>query len=563
MSYAVMLLLLAGEPPAGPFAIASGAEWSGEHARLFPLLRDAGVGAVRLFPEWAGIQPERDEWRYEAADALLASARENGLEILGLLHYLAPWVSSAPPTADHGARTRTFPLTDRAAWREFVRRTCERYRGSVRYWEVYNEFNSPAFARDASIDDYVALVRDAYAEAKQVDPGIQIGIGCADVDLSFLGRVIEAGAGGCFDVVSVHPYSLLDAALDGRETVFLRLGDNLRTLLARTGQEGVALWISEIGRAAPAAPAAEQAQAEALVKAYAMSLAQGIERICWFEGRGPAYGDGGSFGIVRDDWTLRPAHAALRTMTRLFGRAPAYVGWHNPAGNSFGFLFDGAAGPVLVAWAAGDAADRWEFAAPVTVTSVAGTEQTVRAVRLDRAPVLIGDLPAALVAEIRARGAAPFPWLLDYSAAEAVTCTMGAANVESGLVQIDRGDGVSMLGLLDGVHARRTDRERGMFYLYFDVDDSFAALGDTTLAITVVARRTDPAVASGLNLVYESETGYRNLGEWWTVPAEPGWHTHTFRVTDANFANNWGWNFRFEAVHSPGDSWVREVRVAK
>ena len=43
----------------------------------------------------------------------------------------------------------------------------------------------------------------------------------------------------------------------------------------------------------------------------------------------------------------------------------------------------------------------------------------------------------------------------------------------------------------------------------------------------------------------------------------PGWHPHTFRLQDANFANNWGWNFRINVVSSPGDIWVKEVTVRR
>ena len=552
----------------GFFGIACGGETFGDHPRLFPLLHEAGATVVRSFPEWTNLQPAKGTWDWASADALVDSARKNGLQIAGLFCYLAPWASSAAPgETDHGKRTRTFPIKDMRYWRDYVRGVVARYHRDIKYWEVYNEFNSPAFARGATVKDYVQMVRAAFEVARKVDPGCQVGIGCADVDISFLGQAIAQGAGGHFDFVNVHPYSLMGAVMEGRETVFLRMGANLRKMLARSKQRSdIALWVSEIGVASTSTPVPEQKQAEALAKAYVLCLAQGIDRAFWFEGRGPAYGPGGDFGILRSDWTKRPSFQALRTLTGLLGRRPQYLGWLNPAGRSYAFVLKGASGPVLATWAAGDKGDTLRSPAAVTVIDLAGKATAVGAqqdVALTRAPAFVTGLPAKWVADARANRDRPFPWLRDYSRAESVSCRLGAANAESGLAQLDKGDGITVLGLVDGVHARRTDKANKRYYVYFDVEDSYASVGDLELEITVVARRVDPAKGGGCNLMYESAKGYRRTDEWWTVPAEPGWHQHTFRLKDANFANNWGWNFRIGTVSSPSDIWVKEVVVRR
>jgi len=176
---AVTLLVLAsfGDSPicaadtdAGFFGIASGGESFGDHPRLFPLLDEAGVSMVRSFSEWASFQPEKGKWDWSHADALVDSARKNRIQIAGVFMYLAPWASSAAADADHGNRTRTFPIKDMQSWRDYVEWVVTRYRSDITYWEVYNEFNSPGFAREATVKDYVAMVRDTYKVAKKVDP---------------------------------------------------------------------------------------------------------------------------------------------------------------------------------------------------------------------------------------------------------------------------------------------------------------------------------------------------------------------------------------------------------
>ena len=560
--------LQAAEGSAGVFGIASGGESFGDHPRLFPLLREAGVGMVRSFPEWTNFQPEKGRWDWSHGDALVASARKSQIEIAGVFMYLAPWASSAAPgERDHGKRTRTFPIKDMQHWRDYVAGVVTRYRKDIQYWEVYNEFNSPGFNRGGTARDYADMVRQAYLVARRVNPACKIGIGCADVDISFLEQVITQGAGGCFDFVNVHPYSLMGAVMGGREPVFLGVAANLRKMLAKTYQRpDIALWVSEVGVPTTDRPEAEQGQAEAIVKAYVLCLAQGIERVFWFEGRGPAYGPAGDFGILRRDWTKRPSYDALRTLTGLLGQRPTRLGWLNTTGESYAFVFQGAAGPVLVAWAASDKGDTLRCPTAVIVTRVAGKTSQVKAdqgVALTRAPVFLTGLPPKWVANARANHDRPFPWLKDYSAAESVSCQTGAANVESGLSLLDQGDGKTVVGLVDGVHARRTDRANKMLYVYFDVDDSYASVGDSEIEITIVGRRVDPAKGGGCNLTYESTKGYRHTDSWWTAPAGPGWHRHTFRLKDANFANNWGWNFRIDVVSSPADIWVKEVVVRR
>jgi len=554
-------------PVAGSFGVASGGESFGDHPRLFPLLREAGVGMVRSFPEWPTLEPERGLFTWEAADALVESGRKNQVQVFGVLCYLAPWASSAPLGADHGARTRTFPIKDIEYWREFVEATVARYRNDITYWEVYNEFNSPSFARNATVGDYVGLVKNAYEVAKQANPNCRIGIGCADVDISFLEQVITQGAGGCFDFVNVHPYSLMAAAMGGREPVFLQMGANLRKMLQRTAQRAdIELWVSEIGITSTTEPEPEQRQAEAVVKAFLLCQGQGIERVFWFEGRGPAYGPGGDFGLIREDWTRRPAFLALQTMTRLLGGRPARLGWLNLTGRSYGFVFQGASEPVLAMWASSDKGDNVSFISDIKVTDIAGKATAVKAgaaLPLTRAPVFVTGLPVRAVTEAKANHDKPFPWLKDYSQAETVSCQMGAANVEKGVMQIELGDGKTVVGLVDGMHVRRTSRFVGSEYMYFDADDSYASVGDNAIEITLTARVVDPERGASCTLTYEAAGGYRDTEESWNLPRTPECHSFAFRLQDANFANNWGWNFRIRMCGSPGDIWVKEVAVKR
>ena len=541
------------EAVAGGFGIAPSGECGRDLPRIFPLMGEAGVSMMRCFPEWPGIQPARGQWNFEGSDRLVKMARDSKIKLLGIFCYLTPWASSGG--------TRTFPIKDIQYWREYVQGVVTRYRNDIDHWEVYNEFNAGAFAKNGTPKDYAELVRNSYDVARKIKPDVKIGMGCASVAISFLEQVIKAGAGGHFDFVNVHPYELLSVAMGGREGVFLRMSSNIRDMLRNNGQsDNVEIWVSEVGWGVTDDPAKEREQAEAIAKVFVLSFAQGVSKVFYFEARGPYKMD-----LLRRDWSKRPSYHTLQLMTRLLGAQPKPLGWYNPTNKSYGFLLQGAAEPVLVMWAMKDEGDVVRFDGDVTVRDVAGKASGVSAgrdVRLTRSPVFVTGLPGKLVAEMRTNGEAPFPWMKDFSTAESVNVHAGAENVENGVSLLKWGDGKTVAELVDGIHVRRSGKRMGSNYIYFDVDDSYAGVGDNTLEITVVARRTDQSKRCSFNVCYESVKNYRGTKDHFDVPAG-GWHRHTFRVNDANFGNTWGWNFRIDLCGSASDVYVKEVIVKR
>lgn len=547
-----------------PWGVASGAEWSGDYPRFNPMLAEAGVTWLRYFPEWHSIQPAPDTWNWQRADRLVANARENNLRVLGVFAYLAKFAS-----ADGG--TRQFPIKDIAFYRNYVTAAMERYKGDITHWEVWNEFNG-SFAPGGTPEIYAELTREAYLAAKKIDPNIKIGMSVANFDVNFLDRAIKAGAADRFDFICVHPYENMAAVMDGGEMGFLSLSSNLRKMLKANNQPAdIPLWITEIGYQAPiqAEPHADARQAEALLKAYLLSIAQGFDKVFWFEARGPAYGHGTDHGIIREDWSVRPSYVAFKTMTTLLGDAPVYAGWLNLGDGGYGFVYEGAEGPVLAAWAPPETGVQASFETEVAVTDAAGQKRLLpvgQALPLQTSPVFITGMGDSLVAQARANHDQPFPWGGDYSKAKVVTCRLGVTNISNGLTQIkpETTEAVNDLAsswrrpIFDDPKLNNEGR-----YIYFRVDPQFVPFGTKELEITVVAKRIKGRTA-GMTLSYESDRGYRNVSNgYWTIPAGDDWQEHTWKITDANFVGQWGWNFRLDAAGSPDEFFIREVRVSK
>ncbi len=531
------------------FGIASGAEWSGDYPRFLPMLKDAGMGWIRYFREWHGLQPKQGEWDWKWADEFVGTAKKDSIQVTGLFCYFAPWASS-------GGDSRTFPVKDMQYWRDYVSGMVAHFGKDIRYWEVWNEPQN--FQKNGTPQLYADLVREAYVAAKKADPQMQIGITVASNSISYLDKAIKAGAADHFDYVCVHPYENVEQLTrPGGEVYYLSIADNLRRMLAANKQRAdLPLWITEIGWQAPIKGDAEKerTQAEILVKVYVLSFAQGFRRVCWFEARGPAYGKGTDHGLIRTDWTPRPALAAMKTMVGVLGESPTYLGWVN-AGDTFGFVFEGKAGPVLAAWAPVDGKASLDLGDGASLVDLAGQEAKTTGGKLEltNTPVFVTNLPARWVSEAKTNAGKPFPWGGDFAKAASVVWKPGSP---AGLEAINP-PAAEKIGDDSCVRVKKGTG------LSFRVNPTYAGFGDTDLEIKVVARRAVPNKDAGLQMMAEvmkTSYGYDRAG-WWTIPADDQWHENVWRLKDANFVGVWAYNFTLTEIS--GDMLVKEVSVRK
>ena len=544
-----------------PWGVASGAEWLSAYPAFNPMLKQAGVRWFRGFYEWQSIQPAQGYWNFALPDRLVENARANGIHLTGFLGYFAPWAS-----ADGG--TRKFPIKDMQFWRDYVSGLVGRYHSDIKYWEVWNEFNG-SFAQGGTPKIYADLVREASIAAKKIDPTAKIGMSVANFDVSFLDAAIKAGAANYFDYICVHPYEMLDRLADGGEPAFLGMTMTLRKMLEANRQPAdTPLWITEIGATAPLKPNGplDDVQAVALTKAYLLSIAAGFTRTFWFEARGPSYGQDRDHGLIRTDMTPRPSYDALKVLTTTLGPEPVPAGWLDLGEGSYGFVYDvqgSAQGKaVLAAWSRPKQNIKFTFDAVVRVLSLTGESTMLpagKALTLSGTPVLITDLPAALIEKARAQKAKPYPWATDYSGMVLATAQLKMENVQNGVKQ------VNLETTSANAQWRRTDfsqPDKEGHYVYFWVDPQFATFGGKSFEITAVVRRIAPDKVAGMSIDYESSRGYVG-SDYHNIPEDESWHEISWTVQDANFVGAWGWNFRLNAIASPNEFLVKEIRVRR
>jgi hypothetical protein len=554
-----------GRDDSTPWGVASGSEWFAAYPKFMPLLKSAGVGWLRGFYEWQTIEPVHGYWNWVLTDRLVEIAKANQIHLSFAFAYFAPWAS-----ADGG--TRRFPIKDMQYWRDYVSALVTRYDKDIKYWEVWNEFNG-SFAENGTPQIYAEMVREASIAAKRIDKTAKIGLSVANFDINFLDAAIKAGAADHFDYICVHPYEKLDALGQNGEMQFLSMATTLRQMLSANHQPAdMPLWITEVGSQTrtSADQAADTQQAALLAKAYLLSIASGFQRVFWFEARGPSYGNHTDHGLIRADFSLRPSYIALKTMTALLGSEPSNEGWLELGDGGYGFVFkqngkqNGA--DVLAGWAPAKQTVTVKFDGPVETIDLGGNQSTVPAgdpVTLTDVPQFIRGVPSKLIEQAEANKQRPYPWGGDYSGAQIASAHLQLENRENGVQQVNP-DTTVPVGEGDD-SSRRTDFTKPGgegHYVYFSVAPQFVPFGTKGLEITAVVRRLSPDKLAGMSLTYESQQGYVD-GNYLNIPAGDEWHELKWRIGDANFVGGWGWNFRFNAISSPNEFLVKEVRVSK
>jgi hypothetical protein len=197
----------------------------------------------------------------------------------------------------------------------------------------------------------------------------------------------------------------------------------------------------------------------------------------------------------------------------------------------------------MATWAPPGTTDGIDFGQTVQIMDpLTGGITNAGTYSLTNAPVLVVGVPSSLVAQAQADQGLPFPWGGDYTGAASVSVAMGAPNTEAGLHQLNP-DGTSTAVFVYGGPARDCSRSSAQV---FTVDPNFLSYTPTPIQITAVLRRIGPDTA-GFNLKYESRTGWRTAGGWYTVPGYGQWYTHTWTITDDEFVSKWGYNFRFDS----------------
>lgn len=187
-------------------------------------------------------------------DRIVDLADEYGLRIQARLDNPPDWARADPDAGGFA------PPDDFDDFVNFAVAVAERYRGRITHYQIWNEPNIYPEWGEQAVDPeaYTDLLCRTYDAIKAVDPDNVVISGALaptialtgrDLnDFIYLQRMYDAGAGDCFDVLSVQGYGLFSGPTDRRmrpTTINIARNLYIRDMMIANGDADKAIWISE------------------------------------------------------------------------------------------------------------------------------------------------------------------------------------------------------------------------------------------------------------------------------------------------------------------------------
>jgi hypothetical protein len=365
--------------------------------RTLELARDLGAHYVRIQMPWEDIEQsgKGDFWdhkfdksAWEKYDQIIATAQRLGLELIVRIDRPPLWAraqADATPEFQRGKQENgnsTGPPENYADYADFVGAVAARYRGQLRFYQLWNEPNL-SYEWNWVLpqpERFAELLRLGYDAVKAADPGAVVlfpSLSPTDglepriapmTELEFLDRVYAAGGGRSFDIMSAQAYGLGQPP-DEHRYVYLRKPGNwvwsrpidtridvsrlvlVREVMERNGDTGKAIWISEFGYVADSAaiapekrlnwgePVSEEQKAAYLVgqierarREWPWVGVMNLWLLRWGGYQEPDPQDPTpNFAIVRRDFTPLPAYQALKDYMATAAAGVGAHAWDHPA----------------------------------------------------------------------------------------------------------------------------------------------------------------------------------------------------------------------------------------
>jgi hypothetical protein len=172
----------------------------------------------------------REAW-FNRYDLILQKYKENNIQVLGMVAYNESG-GKGPPNLEE--------------WRSFLRVLVSRYKDYVKYWEIWNEPDSPDYLTPHNPETYVPILSVAYSEIKNVDPkAYVVSAGLASPNPYFAKKLYQL-AGGKFDIFAFHAYYCQTYFAQGDTSAFETKLDQIKEIV-NLNKPSKEVWITELG----------------------------------------------------------------------------------------------------------------------------------------------------------------------------------------------------------------------------------------------------------------------------------------------------------------------------
>ncbi|MGG1555586.1 DUF7594 domain-containing protein [Paenibacillus ferrarius] len=349
-------------------------------ANMIEMMKYAGIGMVRDGREWNSIEKQKGAYTFSPSpDDYMAKLNDDHFDFTFVSGFNNPFYdNNSTPYTDEG----------REGFANYVKAYADRYEGQLDAIEVFNEFNGSFGDRgngpaDSKPENYFPLLKKTYETVKAAHPDTPVVGMVMAIDLNWMEKVFQLGGLQYLDVISVHPY-VYPSEPERLETQIRGLQDLIRQY--NNGQLKP-IWISETGwpTQLDSRGVDEQKQADYLIRSYVVAIANGIDKIMWYDfmndGVQLNYNED-NFGIIRNTndklgpYTPKPAYAAYATMTRALGGAQ-FVSKDSTDADIRSYVFQKGGEQIRAVWAAGSSVPAViHTATSIQITDMMGNTDT-------------------------------------------------------------------------------------------------------------------------------------------------------------------------------------------
>ncbi len=208
-----------------------------------------GQKVIRLHDtgtHWCNLEPQRDVWNFDRMDYIVNHVRTKDPQTQ-MIYTMGqtPAHSSSQPGATSLYCTssgESAPPADMQRWTQYVTQVGQRYKGKIKYWEIWNEWDIPQ-VYSGDVAKMVEMTRIAREVLKGIDannvilaPSITARLGT-----QYLERFLKAGGGQHVDIINLHTYE------PGSPERMLGSVANVRSIMAANGVSAKPLWDTEGG----------------------------------------------------------------------------------------------------------------------------------------------------------------------------------------------------------------------------------------------------------------------------------------------------------------------------
>jgi hypothetical protein len=267
-------------------------------AEPFSNLWPEGVASWRLWdtsssaglPFWPHLERHKGEWDFRTLDDCVQLAQEKGVDLIYVMGLTPKWAAARPDdSSPYGDGPTPSEPKDLEDWRNYVRTVATRYKGKIRYYEIWNEPNLKNFYT-GTLDQMLVLAREAYTILKEVDPAIQVispSVIAGDYGwlvkggAAWLDEYFSKGGDAYTDIVGAHFYQQQH---DLPPEAAIPQIQQIQAVMKKHGLEKKPLWNTETGFGDKGQNIffSEEDSAAYVARAYILNWALGIPRYYWY-----------------------------------------------------------------------------------------------------------------------------------------------------------------------------------------------------------------------------------------------------------------------------------------